>query len=259
MSPKPAVRVALALVLASLARPGRAAELTASGPSECADTAELSFRVERSIGMSLEEAAPLAFDVAIQRSASGYVARIAVSGVAPDATRMERTLGAADCDKLVDAVSVAVALALGVGDASEALETPPESVETATNAAPPEVAASAAEPHASATGGALATSATALPAVSDEGDTELATAASATLAPSISLWLLGDAGSLPSPSLGAALGAQLGWGEIELRMLGSLLFEQETGAAGEANPKRRQEFPDRAAVDDQSLMPRRQS
>lgn len=231
MSTKPAVKVALALVLASLARPGRAAELTASGPSECADTTELSFRVERSIGMSLGEAAPLAFDVVMLRSASGYVAHIGVTGAAPDATRMERTLGAADCDKLLDALSVAVALALGVGDASSALETPPDSVETATNAASPEHATRA-EPAASAANAAppehATSAAAALPAASDEGNTEPATTASASLAPSISLWLLGDAGSLPSPSLGAALGAQLGWGKLELRMLGSLLFEQET-------------------------------
>jgi len=46
--------------------------------------------------------------------------------------------------------------------------------------------------------------------------------------PSLSLWLLADAGSLPAPGLGAALGAELSWGRLQVRALGTLLFEQHT-------------------------------
>lgn len=213
---------ALALTLAGLSSPGRAAELTASGPSECAGTAEIAFRIERSIGMKLGEAAPLTFDVALERGERGYVAHIGVTGSAPGAPPLERVLGATDCDKLIDAVSVAVTLALGVDDAN-ALRRP--------GGAPlgtdPAIAHRASAT--TALGSPVASAAPAPPpAVSDAGSAEPEATNGGALAASMSLWLLGDAGSLPNPSLGVALGAQLGWRRLELRALGTLLFEQET-------------------------------
>jgi len=196
-------------MLASVAWPARAAELTASGPSECADADELVFRVERNIGMPLAQAAPLSFDVAMEQTASGYAARIVVDAAAPAAPHLTRELSAADCGKLVDAVSVAVALALGMAEP------------------PPEAASPASEHTAAAADAAPSPSVVAASEVSDGGDDTSSAAANGGLTPSIALSLLGDAGSLPNPSLGAALGAALGWRKLELRALGTLLFEQE--------------------------------
>jgi hypothetical protein len=219
------VTLALVLALVGRARPAEAAELTASGPRECADAVELSFRVERAIGMSLAQAAPLAFEVLIERTAAGPVARIEVTGAAPEATRFTRELRATDCDQLVDAVSVAIALALGAAEPSSDGDAA-ASTERA-NAPSAAAAASAAPATAPAAAGADAT---------DTGDDDSLDTKSPSAAPSISLWLLGDAGSLPSPSLGAALGAELGWSKLELRAVGTVLFERETQVESASSP-----------------------
>lgn len=214
--------VMLALALGAVARSASAAELTARGPRECADAAEISFRVERAIGMPLAKAAPLAFEVAIERTAAGHVARIGVDGAAPDATRLTRELSAADCGKLVDAVSVAIALALGAADASPDVGAEPAHADAGARPAP---LAAMVPAHAATDGAAV-----------DGGDDGSLATPSPVLAPSISLWLLGDAGSLPGASLGAALGAELGWRKIELRALGTVLFERETQLETPSSP-----------------------
>jgi hypothetical protein len=213
------VKLALLLALGGGARSARAAELTASGPRECADAVEISFRVERAIGMLLAQAAPLAFEVLIERTAAGHVARIGVTGAAPEATRLTRELRATDCDKLVDAVSVAIALALGAADPSPD-GAAAASIESSNATARSAAAAASADPSSAPP----ATDA----AAADMGDDDSRAATSPWLMPSISLWLLGDAGSLPSPSLGAALGVELGWSKLELRAVGTVLFERET-------------------------------
>jgi hypothetical protein len=204
----------LSWLLTAAPRLGQAAELSARGPAECADTRELSFRVERSIGMPLAEAAPLQFDVEMKREASGYVARVTEGagneGVAGRAAR-QRVLGAADCERLADAVGIAIALALGGADAGPS--EPGAGEPRATTAAVP-VATSAASPP-------PANSAT------DAGAAGASSRAERWL-PSLSLWLLADAGSLPAPGLGAALGAELSIGRLQVRALGTLLFEQHT-------------------------------
>ena len=218
------VTLALGLALGGGTRPANAAELTATGPRECADAVELSFRVERAIGMSLVQAAPLAFEVVMERTAAGHVARIGVTGAAPEATRFTRELSGTDCEKLVDAVSVAIALALGAADPSPdgdaALSTERANTRSMAAAASGAPTSGAAPAHAAA----------------DAGDDESRTTARPSAAPSLSLWLLGDAGSLPHPSLGAALGAELGWSKLELRALGTVLFERETQVESPSSP-----------------------
>jgi hypothetical protein len=78
---------------AGIARLAHAAELAAEGPRECAEAGEISFRVERSIGMPLSQAAPLRFDVVMERGSSGYVARIAVRGGPAGGATMQRDTG----------------------------------------------------------------------------------------------------------------------------------------------------------------------
>lgn len=219
--------VALALALGGGALPAGAAELAASGPRECADAVEISFRVERAIGMPLAQAAPLAFEVVMERTTAGHIARIGVTGAAPEATRFTRELSGTNCDQLVDAVSVAIALALGAAAPS------PDG-----DAAPSTERASAADARsaAAAASGAPGSGAAPAHAAADAGDDESRTTAGPSAAPSLSLWLLGDAGSLPGPSLGAALGAELGWSKLELRALGTVLFERETQLEAPASP-----------------------
>jgi hypothetical protein len=50
--------------------------------------------------------------------------------------------------------------------------------------------------------------------------------------PSLSAGLLVDAGTLPSATLGATVGAALGVGRIEIQALGTLLFEREVDVPG---------------------------
>ena len=81
---------ALLGLAASVPRPASAAELTASGPAACPDVAELSFRVERAIGMPLAHAAPLRFDVRFAGEAAAFTARLAVEPSDLSAPRSER-------------------------------------------------------------------------------------------------------------------------------------------------------------------------
>ena len=201
--------------------PARAAELEAHGPSECADAAELSFRVERSLGAPLASAAPLSFEVVMQRGSASYVARIRLLNAGSGSGAKERVLSAADCGKLADAVSVAIALALGEAESAEAAwdaesSAAPTPAAVAATAPPAPVAPDAAAPAAS--------EASAADAPDAEGEDEPSDA----WVPSLSAWLIADAGSLPDPSLGAAVGAELAIGRLRLRALGTLLFEQHT-------------------------------
>src|SRR5689334_19256078 len=75
---------------ASVAPVADAAELAARGPAECPDAEELSFRVERHIGVELDAAAPLRFDVTFERAGAGYSAQIDVSAQAADAAPQRR-------------------------------------------------------------------------------------------------------------------------------------------------------------------------
>jgi hypothetical protein len=184
------------------------------GPSECADTGELAFRVERSLGAPLASAAPLSFEVLVWRGASAYVARIRMTNGSSAAGAKERVLNATDCGRLADAVSVAIALALG-----EAGEQAPDAT---SRADAPETPAAP-----SAAAAAPAVSPAPDPSAVDDGTSDGREAEPATAwVPALSAWLIGDAGSLPEPGLGAALGAELAWGRITLRALGTLLFEQ---------------------------------
>ena len=196
----------------------QAADVVVHGPSGCPDSAELGFRVERNVGMTLDQAPAMSFDVQLSRSASGYAGRLRAV-TARDAESKERSFTGASCEELSDAIVVAIALALGAAEASSdrapAVDDAPEGergADGATQNAPAGALTSAA-PGADAV----------VPAPPEESDER-----DAGWRPALSVAALVDVGSLPEPGLGAALGAELGWGRLRLRALGTLLFEQHT-------------------------------
>jgi len=202
----------------------RAAEVVAQGPSECPDADELGFRLERGVGLPLAQAPAMRFAVEMERTAGGYAARLTVAGQGEEQGK-ERSLTGADCEELADAVVVAMTLALGVGPVPEA-------------SAPAEVSAGSAADVVEAGHGPSSAAGVvppAAPAAADAGDDRTEEEGGA-LRPAISVAALVDVGSLPAPSFGAAFGAELGWQRLQLRALGTILFEQHTEVGGSLRP-----------------------
>jgi hypothetical protein len=197
------------------------AEIEAHGPPQCPDGMELGFRVERNVKVPLAQAPPVHFVVQMEHGAPGYVARISATGAASNEAK-ERVLSAADCSQLADAVVVAITLALG---ASGPVPEQPAGTEPTRSPGPPTPRAAAAEAVSAEPNGADTG------AAAPEKDPK-----SNALRPSLSLSILADAGSLPAPGLGVALGAELGWGRLELRALGTMLFEQHKELPGVPPP-----------------------
>jgi hypothetical protein len=200
----------------ALAQAASGAELSWRGMAGCPDREELVYRIERALGGPLARSAPLHFQVQVAPSRSGVEARLNIAGGAAQANK-ERVVNAPDCDKLVDAVALTVALALG--------------------AAEPEASADGEESELSTSAVLEASKAelTSQPSANDLPVSDDATQAGpeehhAGPAPGVSLWLIGDTGSLPSAGLGAAFGLELSWHQIQLRALATLLFEQHTEA-----------------------------
>jgi hypothetical protein len=210
----------VAIAGAVLGRPGvaGAAELSARGPVDCLDESELRFRVERSIGMPLAQAASLRFAVETRQVEAGYEAQIVVTEDGSQRAEKQRVLSAAGCDELADAVSVAIALALGAadGDPSRVSDT---GIAARARPAPEGAPAGSGPAVASSAGDSGSAAAAAAAGVSTE-------TASGAWEPSLSAWVLGDTGSLPGPGLGAALELSLAWRRLLLRAIGTVLFEQ---------------------------------
>jgi hypothetical protein len=197
----------------------QAAELSARGPAECPDATELTFRVERAIGMPLGRAAPLRFSVQFMPArAASYTARLAVESSEPSGQGSERLLGPRPCAQLADAVAVAIALALG---STEPQASP--SPEPAAGASP-----GAAEPGA----------ASPAPLLSPEDEARGAAARSepAGLTPALGVWLVGDAGSLPGAGLGLGLAAELRVARFAVRAAGTWLFDRHVTLPGAGAP-----------------------
>jgi hypothetical protein len=207
----------LALLLCfGTARSAFAGELRWEPPTLCADQEQLSFQVERALGAALEGATSLVFRVRTERAKDQLRAWLSIVDTEKKAPALERVLLASDCRQLIDGLVVAITLAVGNR------EEQPAAAEVPAVSAAPQVA----EPVApSLVAADVEDSPT--PAAVDPGQRHPWAA---------SVWLVGDAGSLPHPGLGAALAVQAGWPELQLRALGSVLFEQQTttrsGAAG---------------------------
>lgn len=195
-----------------------AAEVEARGPAECPDAAELGFRVERNVGVPLARAPAIQFVVETEKKRAGaYVARLKATSAGGTQDR-ERALTGADCSELADAIVVAITLALG------AAASPPEPAA----AAPPDAA-----PDAKATGLPAAPVSNAGADAATEREAPPDADPASRWRPALSLASLLDAGSLPDPGLGAALGLELSWRRLQLRALTTLLFEQHTELGGE--------------------------
>ncbi len=191
--------------------PARAAELSVEGPAACPDASELAFRVERALGMPLADSAALRFNVRFEAPGtpgSPYTARLAAQGSEPTAASTERVIRARDCARLGDAVSVAIALAIGSSplDAEPAPTAEEEMVRTRAG----DTGSAAYEPH-----GAPATTA----------------AGGTAWSPALAARLLADSGSLPRAGLGVGIGAALRGRKLALDAQATLLFGQHVALA----------------------------
>lgn len=200
---------------AYLARPERAhaAELTLHGPPRCSEADDLRFRVERALGSPLADAPALALDVTIEPRARGFEARLRVRE-SFDTAPSERTLEAASCERLLDALSVVIVLAIDrvrseerSPDEAQPVAPPPSS------SAPPVVGASSAD------GGVRAP----LPAPSS-------------WRPGVLASLVLDVGSLPGPAPGVGLAVSLDAARARLQAAGLFFFEQRTELEGQGVP-----------------------
>lgn len=205
------LRVSCLCLLAALTSwlpAARASELSWQGQGGCAERDQLLFQIEQALGAPLAKVAALQFAVHIERSEPPLVARLSVVSAAGEAPK-QRVLSGQDCSKLVDTLTVAVALALGAHEleqeslraaasaaAPSVPELPPAQQEPVVDVPPPVELA----PESGLRGGALAL-------------------------------LVGDAGSLPAGGLGAALGVEVGWSAVQLRLTGTMFFDQRVGVA----------------------------
>jgi hypothetical protein len=183
-------RAAPVVLLGSVVASSRvqAAELVVHGPASCPDVSELTFRVERVIGVPLAQAAPLRFDVQFDAASGMFSARLEVEASAASGT--ERVLRAQGCSELADAVAVAIALALGSRSADEDPGKRPRPAESGgTGASGAETSSSAPPP--------VAQPSTDAASVAPEAPNDTG------LSPALSMAVVGDAGSLPGAGLGA--------------------------------------------------------
>jgi hypothetical protein len=195
-----------------------ASELSWQGPPECAAGEQLRFAVERALGVALERASRLEFEVKAEVSSSVASARLRV--VTPNAVGAEPADGAAvakervfvapDCSKLVDTLAVAITLAIASAAPAGSESEPGAAASPSIAVAPP------AKPPPAATA----------PPTPDELDELDPVDGDGGVRPSVLFALVGDSGSLPSPAVGAALGLELDVAPIAVRALGTMLFEQ---------------------------------
>lgn len=196
-------------------RSAAASELSWSGPADCDQREQLVFQLERALSAPLAEVAAFHFQVHVERTSPESRARLLVRTSA-DAAVSERVLVAPSCSKLVDTLTVAMALAL------EAATSAQEPASPAAEVAPAEPSRVLQPP---ALGGERAADASGVTATPEDALTPLTWGAT--------LWLTGDGGSLPAPGLGTALSIEAAWPGLELRALATLWFEQHAPLAGQ--------------------------
>jgi hypothetical protein len=206
-----------------------ASDLSWSGPADCARSEQLVFQVERALGAPLAETGHVHLQVHVARTAPTARALLRIADGSAEPAISERRLTAPDCDKLVDTLAVAIALAIEA--AAPPLETPP--LETP----PPETPLSETPPPLASGTSAVARVEPAPPVVAVVHSVTganvapldrppLAATASSWPIPRVTARLLGDRGSLPGPGLGIGVGALLGWARWQLELSGALWDER---------------------------------
>jgi hypothetical protein len=182
-----------------------AGDLSWTAPATCPERAQVLFELERALGTPLAQATTLVFRVRIEHAQPALQAVLhVVDELAPQP--LERVLVGTDCRRLVDELVLAMALASQASPNANPERPAPEPVgvpPATPTAAPPPIAGAAVDD----TG--LETNGTAFPERWG-----------------VSLWMLGDVGSLPRAGMGTSLAIRAGWSDLEFRAVGSLLFEQ---------------------------------
>jgi hypothetical protein len=197
--------------------PAAAASLSIAPEAPCLDAAELTALVERELGGGLDDAVPLRFELSGAKRPHGYSARLDVFDDRGAAAR-RRVVEAADCATLQETVAVAMTLALSA-DTVAAEPVPVRGLPEAANA-----------------------SDSANVAATRDASLDVASAPALTAGenrawvPSLSAGVLVDAGTLPSASLGASVGAALELGRFQIQALGTLLFDREVSIQGRLSP-----------------------
>lgn len=208
-----ALSCCIAASLPVVAGSARAAELAYRAPAGCPSRDELAFRIESALERPLAEVPELSLDVAIHAARGEYSGVLHMSASAAKQQR-ERTLSAHNCGELVNAIAVAAVLA--IGELESARPTAGDAVE------PPSAASGDSEvdsPRESA----------ARPAPEPTRD-------GPALQPGLSAFVFADAGALPSPAIGVALGAGLGLGPWRTRVSIGVLAEQHVDLASSLTP-----------------------
>lgn len=206
--------LATVLIGATSEGAARASDLSWSGPPGCAENDQLVFQIERALGAPLDDTGAVHLQVHIVRSGGMVRALLRVEDPTANPAVSERSLVAPDCERMLDTLTVAVALAIEA--AAPVHEAPAPSPEPP---APPPVAPvahaevidapSPPEPEASDASGPV-----------PRGEARLVT----------------DVGSMPAPALGIGLGAQLGWPRLRLELLATLWMEQHTSVDSSEAP-----------------------
>jgi hypothetical protein len=202
-APQHAARALAVACVAALPSIAYASELSWEGPAACSERDQLSFQIEQALGTPLAKLADLQFLVQVERAEAPFVARLRVTRPGSEAAR-ERVLTGPDCAKLVDTLTVAVALALGEYDR----------VDEKHAAFEPVLAPALPAPHDPAPPAAAAA-----PAEKSKEAADRLRAGALAL-------LVSDFGSLPEPGLGAAVGLELGWRALRLQLTGTMFFDQ---------------------------------
>jgi hypothetical protein len=91
------------------AQPAEGGELRWHAPTRCSDREQVSFAVERALGMPLEQATPLVFDVEVEPFRGDVRARLRVVDEGVTEPALERVLVAPDCERLLEGLEASSA------------------------------------------------------------------------------------------------------------------------------------------------------
>jgi hypothetical protein len=240
---------AMALFVAVAPLPARAAEVLLARPSACAIEDELPVRAERVLGQPLATAAPVRCTIQIERAGDAFAAEMELSLMGRHAAAGKRSFSAPTCELLAETLALAVALAVGDGErragatsaalASATVSAAPVLVALPPAALSPAALSPAAVSSAAVSSAAVSTSALPSPRLSSAGARlDTGSGASDATAPrreglhaGVRAGLVADAGTLPGLGAGVALGLSFGGDWVDARAHGTYLAPREAERA----------------------------